>query len=85
MLLKEAPFLRSWEEEESESERDGGWIFGFGDNGQGYGNQSSTPWLQSHCLEQNPLQGLYFHIYAAHSTTCLCDDLCVCDMLESGF
>ena len=66
-MLKEAPFLRSWEKEESgESEksekRDGGWILRFGDNGQGYGNQPATPWLQSHCLEQNPLQGLHSHI-----------------------
>jgi len=32
MPLKETPFLRS-RKEESESERDGVWIFGFGDNG----------------------------------------------------
>jgi len=66
-LLKVAPFLRNWETEESgkcekSEKRDGGWILRFGDNGQGYGNQPVTPWLQSHCLEQNPLQGLFIHI-----------------------
>lgn len=36
-------------------EKDGDWVFGFGDYGQSYGNQSATPWLQTHCLEQNSL------------------------------
>jgi len=48
-------------EKSEERERDGGWVLRFGDNGQGYGNQLATPWLQSHCLEQNPLQGLNTH------------------------
>lgn len=48
-------------EREREREReDGDWVLGFGDNGQSYGNQPATSWLQGYCLEQNPLQGTIF-------------------------
>lgn len=44
-----------------ERKRNGGRVLGSGDNGQGYVHKPATPWLQGHCLEQDPLQGIYFH------------------------
>lgn len=55
--------------------RNGDWVSGFGDNGQGHVNQPSKTWLQSHCLEQNPFQGTlptYYFFCFCYSTMILC-------------